>query len=73
MTVPIERTNAVVQTEEFLAKLLDPKLTPKIPKSIRKEAASLLKHYPSKFDMEIISEREDSLTQVRKVFGRGFE
>jgi hypothetical protein len=72
MTMPFERTNAVLRTEQFLADLLDTKVTPRIPSSIRREARSLLKHYPSKFDMEIISMREDGVdnTKTYQVFGK---
>ena len=60
MTMPFERTNAVRRTEKFLLDLCSPKVTPKIPKDIRRQAASLLKHYPTSFEMEVISEREDN-------------
>jgi hypothetical protein len=77
MTIPIERTNAVIGTEEFLYRLCDPKKTPGVPKSIRKEAAGLLKHYPSKFHMESVAEREDFLAYSEilggKVFGKTFD
>lgn len=59
MTLPYERTCAVVRAEEFLLSLIDPKKTPRIPHAIRQEAHRLLRHYPSKFDMDVISERED--------------
>jgi len=51
MTLPIERTNAVLHTERFLMDLLDPKKTPRVPSEIRKQASRCLKHYPRKFDM----------------------
>ena len=73
MTVPIERTNAVVNTEMFLMQLIDPKQTPRIPKEVRKQAASLLRHYPSKFYMQMIAEREDTTDASPKIFGRGFK
>jgi hypothetical protein len=77
MTVPIERTNAVLRTEEFLKDLLDPKKTPRIPKAIREQAYSCLRHYPTKYDMDTIAEREDGVgaevTALRhKVFGKGY-
>ena len=74
MTVPYERTRAVLNTEQFLLDLLDPKKTPRIPKDIRRRAGSLLKHYPSKFYMEVISDREDGVEGAPKlkVFGKGF-
>lgn len=76
MTVPCERTNAVIYTESFLKDLLDPKVTPRVPRAIRQRASSLLRHYPSKWHMEVIAEREDSAEGENllktKVFGKGF-
>ena len=71
MTLPYERTRAVVQTEEFLKNLINPKKTPRVPKDVRKQAYSLLRHYPNSIDMEIISKREDKndATIICKVFG----
>ena len=53
MTIPSERTRAVLNTEQFLVDLLDPKKTPRVPKDIRRRASSLLRHYPSLYDMEM--------------------
>ncbi len=52
MTLPYERKNAVKRTEKFLTDLLDPKVTPRVPKEIRKQASSCLRHYPREYDME---------------------
>jgi hypothetical protein len=56
MTLPHERANAVNRTREFLISLLDTKKTPRIPKSLRIQAAALLRHYPSGYDMETVHE-----------------
>jgi hypothetical protein len=75
MTVPVERTNAVIHTEKFLYDLLDPKKTPRVPKEIREQAHRLLRHYPTKFDMDTISDREDgknNVSKIPKVFGKSF-
>lgn len=53
MTIPVERTRAVLYTQDFLMDLLDPKKTPRVPKEVRRRAGSLLRHYPSDFDLEI--------------------
>ena len=63
MTMPYERKNAVIRTEDFLVRLLDPKQTPRIPSEIRKEARGLLKHYPTSYYMEKAAE------QAPDVFG----
>ena len=88
MTIPVERTNAVIWTEQFLCDLLDPKKTPRVPKAIRQQANRLLRHYPSKFHMDLIADREDNPSlyhmdlaaehengqkfHIGKVFGKGF-
>jgi hypothetical protein len=76
MTVPIERTNAVNWTREFMYELIDPKKTPRVPKAVRQRALHLLRHYPSDFDMKLIADREDLRWQEDtigyKVFGNGW-
>lgn len=75
MTVPVERTNAVIWTEQFLADLMDPKTTPRVPKAVRDQARRLLRHYPTKFEMDVIADREDGTNEVikMKIFGKGFQ
>lgn len=48
MTLPDERYRAVVETQKFLAEIL---ITPRIPKEIKAQARSLLRHYPNAYDM----------------------
>ena len=75
MTVPVERTNAVINTQKFLLELLDPKKTPRVPRSVRKQAVHLLRHYPSEFDMSMIADREDGVGNkmcIHKVFGKSY-
>ncbi|MEY4333147.1 MAG: hypothetical protein RLZZ196_1885 [Bacteroidota bacterium] len=57
MTLPDERYRAVVQTKKFLIDLCSPKRTPRVPKDIRQLANSLLRHYPSDWDMTIASQQ----------------
>lgn len=56
MTLPIERTQAVLRTEMFLIKLCIPKETPGVPKEIRQEAGMLLEHYPSEYNFRYLVE-----------------
>lgn len=51
MTLPDERYRAVIWTELFLKDLCNPKKTPRVPKYAREQARSLLRHYPSQWDM----------------------
>lgn len=52
MTIPEERTRAVVYTRAFLQCLIDPRKTPRVPRIVRREAAALLRHYPHAFDFD---------------------
>ncbi len=60
MTIPSERTRAVNYTYEFLRDLMDPKKTPRVPKDVRRRASSLLRHYPSRLDMEMVVDEGSS-------------
>jgi len=51
MTLPIERTNAVLNVERFLMDLQDAKKYPRVPEGVREEARRLLRHYPTKYDL----------------------
>jgi hypothetical protein len=46
MTLPEEEARAIDSVRQFMFELLDPKLTPRVPKAIRQQARRLLKHYP---------------------------
>jgi len=64
MTMPSERTQAVLRTERFLLALRDPKKYPRVPKAVREEASRLLRHYPSKYHMEHIDESFEPLEVI---------
>lgn len=47
MTIPYERTRALIETYELLKRLQDPQETPRVPGWLREEARTLLRHYPN--------------------------
>lgn len=53
MTMPHERTRAVIWTREFLFEIAHGKRQRVLPKEIRSTALMLLRHYPTPSDMEI--------------------
>lgn len=69
MTIPLERRNAVIRTQDFLLDLTDPKKTPRVPTDVRKRAISLLRHYPSSWDMETAGALEDDPECVQARLG----
>lgn len=73
MTLPDERYRAVKWAERFLQELAtDRKKYPRIPKTVRQEAYSILRHYPGSWDMqraaeaapEVFQERMEPLTRL---------
>lgn len=54
MTMPNERTRAVIHAVEFLTRLVSPyneNGIKKIPKAVREEALRVLRHFPRPFDL----------------------
>ena len=65
MTLPDERYRAIQYTERFLKDLCDRSKTPRVPKAIRQRASSLLKHYPSTFNLDQLAERSPDVIMAR--------
>jgi hypothetical protein len=53
MTVPFERTRALIYTYELLKRMKVPKETPRVPRWLRGHAKALLRHYPTYADVEL--------------------
>lgn len=64
MTTPRERSNSLVRTREFLRRLLDRTLTPRVPKAIREQAYWCLRHFPADFDIN------EAAKKSPEIFGR---
>jgi hypothetical protein len=65
MTLPDERYRAVVQTRRFLLDLCNREHTPRVPKIVRDTARSMLRHYPSDWDMQRAAEGAPEVFQER--------
>lgn len=64
MSLPSEEAHAVESARRFLFDLLDPKVTPRVPRSVRERARRVVKHYP--FTVEWFVERQLSRTKQAK-------
>lgn len=53
MTVPAERTLAMLQARNFLKELANAAPQSRVPDHVRQEAIRLLRHYPSSADVEL--------------------
>jgi hypothetical protein len=66
LTLPDERYRAVMWAERFLQDLAhDYKKYPRIPKTVRQEAYSILRHYPSSWDMKRVTDASPEVFQER--------
>lgn len=76
MTLPDERYRAVMWAKNFLYDLCDNKKTPGVSKAIREQARSILRHYPSEWDMQqaaegaphVFAERMEAVTRLFKQY-----
>lgn len=69
MTMPDERTQAVIQVGEFLKKI---RHDTSLPEAIRQQASMLLRHYPSRLEMQHAGKLEEhsaAITLLAPVFG----
>jgi hypothetical protein len=51
LSTALQRQTALIATRAFLQRLSDPKETRRVPLPIRREARSLLRHYPHEEDL----------------------
>lgn len=65
MTLPFERKNSIKAAREFLLKLIDPSKSKRIPREIRREAGSILRHYP----WDLYLDQIDDCETCRKIIG----
>ena len=62
MTLPDERYRAVQYAQQFLARLAGGEY-PRVPKAVREEARSILRHYPLWYDMQRAAETSPEIFQ----------
>ena len=65
MTLPDERYRAIRQSRQFLQDLCDSSKTPRIPTVVRSQARSLLRHYPSDWELDQLAAACPAVLQQR--------
>ena len=73
MTLPDERYRAIKHTRIFLHELLNPEVTPRIPKSVRETASYLLRHFPNEWEMQQVADASphifaEKMEEVQRLF-----
>lgn len=61
MTLPDERYWALIKTEQFLLRLQNPQQSPRVPRYVREQAGSLLRHYPGTYYIEELARRSPTI------------
>ncbi len=70
MTLPDERYRALRCGQQLLLDLLNPKITPGVPKVIRQRASGALRHYPTSYEFEEIARKMPEHFSVNSPFVR---
>ena len=65
MTLPDERYRAIKWAESLCLDLLDPKKTPRVPKTIRQRARSVLRHFPEEYYLSMLAESRPDILERR--------
>jgi hypothetical protein len=63
MTLPDERYRAIMYAQSLCEDLLDPKKTPRVPKSIRKRALGVLRHFPEDYYLSMLAEARPDIIE----------
>ncbi len=66
MTLPDERYRAVMWAKRFLIELAtDRTKYPRVPKQVRQEAFSIMRHFPNDWDMKRVADASPEVFQER--------
>lgn len=65
MTLPDERYRSIERACLFLQQLCNSQVTPRVPKYVREEARSILRHYPNYYDLQQLSDSAPHIVQER--------
>jgi hypothetical protein len=65
MTTAEDRYRAIKQSRKMLEELCDPGKTPRVPSMVRDRARSILKHFPTDYDLDRLSENSPDLLEKK--------
>ena len=63
MTLPDERYRAIIWARQLCEDLLDPAKTPKVPKNVRIQARSVLRHFPDDYFLSVLAEARPDILE----------
>lgn len=65
MTTAEDRYRAIKQSRKMLEELCDPGKTPRVPSMVRDRARSILKHFPTDYDLDRLAENSPDLLEKK--------
>ena len=65
MTTAEDRYRAIKQSRKMLEELCDPGKTPRVPSMVRDCARSILKHFPTDYDLDRLAENSPDLLEKK--------
>ncbi len=65
MTTTEDRYRAIKQSRKMLEELCDPGKTPRVPSMVRDRARSILKHFPTDYDLDRLAENSPDLLEKK--------
>ena len=65
MSTAEDRYRAIKQSRKMLEELCDPGKTPRVPSMVRDRARSILKHFPTDYDLDRLSENSPDLLEKK--------
>ena len=65
MTTAEDRYRAITQSRKMLEELCDPGKTPRVPSMVRDRARSILKHFPTDYDLDRLAENSPDLLEKK--------
>lgn len=57
MSLPSEKYRSLINMRDFMHLLMNPELSPRVPKWIRIHARSCLKHFPADYEIEMLAKK----------------
>lgn len=70
MTMPDERYRAMVEGLKLIEDLLIPHITPRVPTNVRERARWVMRHYPSRYEIESLAKAAPNLLDTKDFYGK---
>ena len=73
MTMPDERSRAMVEGLKLIEDLLIPQVTPRVPGDVRERARWIMRHHPSQRELTLLALKVPDMLATKDYNGRTIE